>query len=281
MSASGNNPGTSASDPISLLSSSSEGQSAPRTASGPSTQPREGASVTERGTRHIAPRPRPKREPDSSEGDTDSDLSVRRTRAFRGRSSGRSSSSSAHGSSQFDSRPAGTPSNPVFVGEPAGPQAPQPRQSRSRATHELAAQVRRSYLAGNSLATLPSAAQTSQTMSRRPSGPTLSTAAPAHPRLTRLPSVVLPRWQPDAEVTYCPICHTQFSFFIRKHHCRLVSPDTALFRLPDDVLTRSVPENVVVSSATPARRTASRYHTSTSSSRPARRAYLAANTPPR
>ncbi|KAL2022707.1 hypothetical protein VTK56DRAFT_4788 [Thermocarpiscus australiensis] len=32
--------------------------------------------------------------------------------------------------------------------------------------------------------------------------------------------VVLPRWQPDAEVTYCPICHTQFSIFVRKHHCR-------------------------------------------------------------
>ena len=32
----------------------------------------------------------------------------------------------------------------------------------------------------------------------------------------------LPRWQPDAEVTYCPICHAQFSFFVRKHHCRFV-----------------------------------------------------------
>jgi hypothetical protein len=30
----------------------------------------------------------------------------------------------------------------------------------------------------------------------------------------------LPRWQPDNEVTYCPICRTQFSFFVRKHHCR-------------------------------------------------------------
>lgn len=30
----------------------------------------------------------------------------------------------------------------------------------------------------------------------------------------------LPRWQPDSEVTYCPICRTQFSFFVRKHHCR-------------------------------------------------------------
>jgi hypothetical protein len=34
--------------------------------------------------------------------------------------------------------------------------------------------------------------------------------------------IVLPRWQPDSEVTYCPFCGTQFSFFVRKHHCRLV-----------------------------------------------------------
>jgi hypothetical protein len=33
-------------------------------------------------------------------------------------------------------------------------------------------------------------------------------------------AVVLPRWQPDGEVTYCPICRTQFSIFVRKHHCR-------------------------------------------------------------
>lgn len=34
------------------------------------------------------------------------------------------------------------------------------------------------------------------------------------------PDFMLPRWQPDAEATYCPICHTQFSIFVRKHHCR-------------------------------------------------------------
>ncbi|KAK2072824.1 hypothetical protein P8C59_007155 [Phyllachora maydis] len=34
------------------------------------------------------------------------------------------------------------------------------------------------------------------------------------------PDMTLPYWQPDAEVTYCPICHTQFSIFVRKHHCR-------------------------------------------------------------
>ncbi|KAH9221477.1 FYVE zinc finger-domain-containing protein [Leptodontidium sp. 2 PMI_412] len=31
---------------------------------------------------------------------------------------------------------------------------------------------------------------------------------------------VVPKWQPDATVTLCPICRTQFSFFVRKHHCR-------------------------------------------------------------
>lgn len=36
------------------------------------------------------------------------------------------------------------------------------------------------------------------------------------------PEFVLPRWQPDAEVTLCPICNTQFSIWVRKHHCRYV-----------------------------------------------------------
>ncbi|GAB1310333.1 E3 ubiquitin-protein ligase ZNRF2 [Madurella fahalii] len=55
--------------------------------------------------------------------------------------------------------------------------------------------------------------------------PTASTPGPSAPLSTGTerggPSeFVLPRWQPDAEVTYCPICHTQFSIFVRKHHCR-------------------------------------------------------------
>ena len=29
-----------------------------------------------------------------------------------------------------------------------------------------------------------------------------------------------PEWQPDSEVTECPVCHTEFSFWYRKHHCR-------------------------------------------------------------
>lgn len=34
--------------------------------------------------------------------------------------------------------------------------------------------------------------------------------------------IVRARWQPDGEVTYCPICHTQFGWVVRKHHCRYV-----------------------------------------------------------
>lgn len=32
--------------------------------------------------------------------------------------------------------------------------------------------------------------------------------------------VILPKWQPDSEVSDCPICLRQFTFWFRKHHCR-------------------------------------------------------------
>lgn len=47
---------------------------------------------------------------------------------------------------------------------------------------------------------------------RRPVGPA------THSRSGR--EITLPRWQPDSEVTSCPICSTSFSFWFRKHHCR-------------------------------------------------------------
>jgi hypothetical protein len=45
------------------------------------------------------------------------------------------------------------------------------------------------------------------------------------PSSTRPPFIstrqyVLPRWQPDSEVSECPICKRQFSVFFRRHHCR-------------------------------------------------------------
>ena len=31
---------------------------------------------------------------------------------------------------------------------------------------------------------------------------------------------IVPPWQPDAEVTHCPICRKQFTWLFRRHHCR-------------------------------------------------------------
>jgi hypothetical protein len=64
----------------------------------------------------------------------------------------------------------------------------------------------------------------------RPS-PVLSTPSDR----ARPSEVALPRWQPDSEVTYCPICGTQFSIFVRKHHCRYVlkARDSAIEANPD------------------------------------------------
>ena len=37
---------------------------------------------------------------------------------------------------------------------------------------------------------------------------------------TRSSQYIVPRWQPDSEVSECPICRRQFSFLFRRHHCR-------------------------------------------------------------
>jgi FYVE zinc finger len=79
--------------------------------------------------------------------------------------------------------------------------------------------------------------------------------------------IVIPRWQPDAEVTFCPICRTQFSFFVRKHHCRYVSVfslfnHTFEFRVQGLIFIG----NVEGSSATLALPIVLRFHTSILSS---------------
>ncbi|KAH7066336.1 FYVE zinc finger-domain-containing protein [Paraphoma chrysanthemicola] len=44
---------------------------------------------------------------------------------------------------------------------------------------------------------------------------------PSHPETSRRVSeIVLPPWQPDAEVSQCPVCSRNFTFLYRKHHCR-------------------------------------------------------------
>ncbi|TEA16475.1 hypothetical protein C8034_v001270 [Colletotrichum sidae] len=51
---------------------------------------------------------------------------------------------------------------------------------------------------------------------RRASSSTAASSSRAQPTAEDRrspPEFVLPRWQPDAEVTLCPICHTQFSIF--------------------------------------------------------------------
>ena len=48
-----------------------------------------------------------------------------------------------------------------------------------------------------------------------PRGPSIETVQNHHSR-----EISLPRWQPDVEVSECPICGTTFSFWYRKHHCR-------------------------------------------------------------
>ena len=67
-------------------------------------------------------------------------------------------------------------------------------------------------------------------------GPSTNSTGPPTQGITELPSprrphfdnlqnrgsreISLPRWEPDARVSKCPICGTTFSFWYRKHHCR-------------------------------------------------------------
>ncbi|KAL2812160.1 FYVE zinc finger-domain-containing protein [Aspergillus granulosus] len=56
--------------------------------------------------------------------------------------------------------------------------------------------------------------------SSSPEAPTLDRRSSLSRRDAQYNDSIRPRWQPDSEVTECPICGAAFSFWYRKHHCR-------------------------------------------------------------
>jgi FYVE zinc finger len=63
----------------------------------------------------------------------------------------------------------------------------------------------RAHLSDRALATTPPTRRRSSNMQRPGSA---------------AQEIILPKWQPDSEVSECPICSRQFTFWFRKHHCR-------------------------------------------------------------
>ena len=58
------------------------------------------------------------------------------------------------------------------------------------------------------------------TTSPSPAPRVLAPPSSAGPRFSSTRQYVLPKWQPDSEVSECPICKRQFSLLFRRHHCR-------------------------------------------------------------
>ncbi|UPX11979.1 uncharacterized protein EKO05_0002557 [Ascochyta rabiei] len=68
----------------------------------------------------------------------------------------------------------------------------------------------------------PPPASASAPALERPLPPPPSYAAPSTTPspFRRESDLVLPAWQPDADVADCPVCNRHFTFLFRKHHCR-------------------------------------------------------------
>ncbi|KAJ8070447.1 hypothetical protein OCU04_000821 [Sclerotinia nivalis] len=105
---------------------------------------------------------------------------------------------------------------------------PSYQSSSSRRTSTQSFQSRRTSSSTKSLAEQPtrSSANPTSSSSDDEGTPTISrSSSGVTQRQTRdrepiRSEVIVPRWQPDSEVTQCPICHTSFGWLNRKHHCR-------------------------------------------------------------
>ncbi|KAM0125418.1 hypothetical protein ACHAP3_009770 [Botrytis cinerea] len=113
-------------------------------------------------------------------------------------------------SSRFNRRP----SNQSSSSRRTSTQSNQSRRTSSSSPNSLAEESPRS--SGNPTNSPPSDDGT-PTISRSPSS---VIQRPTRDRESVQSEVVVPRWQPDSEVTQCPICNAWFGWLNRKHHCR-------------------------------------------------------------
>jgi hypothetical protein len=110
----------------------------------------------------------------------------------------------------FDSSSSRQPPPPSRA--PFPPRSPPPQYRRSANVSS-----RRSSLPSPSSAPRQRSHRSSRSAAVHPSYP-----SPSGPVPRRDSEVLLPPWQPDSDVTHCPVCFRQFTFFYRKHHCRYV-----------------------------------------------------------
>ena len=87
-----------------------------------------------------------------------------------------------------------------------------PGSSRSRQNFHQLSSDRPSFAPSTTLNSPPAPRVSERPLPGRPSLENLQNR--------RSREIALPRWEPDAGVSKCPICGMTFSFWYRKHHCR-------------------------------------------------------------
>ena len=121
-----------------------------------------------------------------------------------------------------------TTQSPVTAPVPLAQVGQQDELARRRSTSNLLAgnsmgsRTRHNTIAAQSVPQVPQIAMPNRMSSRSLN---LDRSLPPTPSAEGLQNVqareiVIPSWQPDVEVSECPICGKSFSFWFRKHHCR-------------------------------------------------------------